>query len=329
MKSKYKLVKEENKSQWNDFIKNTKYSTIYQYSDYLDEVSSKYSCYFVYRASETRAAISVIESEDGLDIISNDLVIHNGIAFGNPTTGQNHAQIISEHFNIMEFIAEKLYQMYRNINITLSPSATDIRPFLWVNYGEPLPQYKINIRYTSIINISRVCEAKNLEDNDIYRRSLKVRRQSVRYSIRDKVTTVEEFNIDSFCDLYMSTMLRQGQSESNIKMIRNLVLSLHNKNLLRMFISRNSDDEIGSIACFAIDHNRAHYLFGANNSEMRDQYTGTAVLWDAFLALSNSGVTEVDLEGVNSPKRGWFKLSFGGDLLPYYNVTIENSIFKL
>ena len=53
---------------------------------------------------------------------------------------------------------------------------------------------------------------------------------------------------------------------------------------------------------------------------MRSQHTGTAVLWDAFNGLSDHGIREVDLEGVNSPQRGWFKMSFGGDLVPYYEL---------
>ena len=30
----------------------------------------------------------------------------------------------------------------------------------------------------------------------------------------------------------------------------------------------------------------------------------------------------IDLEGVNSPLRGWFKLSLGGSLTSYYRVKI-------
>jgi hypothetical protein len=323
MTTKYKLVKEENQSKWNDFIKTSKYSTIYQYLAFLDAVSANVCCYFVYKASELRAAIAVIESEDGFDLVNNDLVIHNGVVFGNPMNHQNHAQVISEHYNIIDFLAKKFYQIYRNINITLSPEITDIRPFQWVNYGESLPKYNINIRYTSIIDIEHIGESKILEENSVYSKLLKVRRQSIRYSIRDKVNTLEEFNIDSFCNLYKSTMQRQNKSEKNIIQIRKLILSLYHNNLLRMFISRNLAGEIGSIACFAIDHNRAHYLFGANNPDMRDKHTGSAVLWSGFLALSEAGVKEVDLEGVNSPNRGWFKLSFGGNLVPYFNVTLE------
>ena len=33
-------------------------------------------------------------------------------------------------------------------------------------------------------------------------------------------------------------------------------------------------------------------------------------------------INSIDLEGVNSPNRGWFKLSLGGELNPYYKIKI-------
>ena len=36
------------------------------------------------------------------------------------------------------------------------------------------------------------------------------------------------------------------------------------------------------------------------------------------------GVKFVNLEGVNSPFRGWYKLSFGGNLKPYYRLTLNS-----
>ena len=86
-----------------------------------------------------------------------------------------------------------------------------------------------------------------------------------------------------------------------------------------------SNGDLGSMAFFAIDHIRAYYLFGANDPGIRDQHTGTAVIWDAFRFLNATGVKEVDLEVVNSPNRGWFKLSFGGELVPYYNLKWTNN----
>ena len=40
----------------------------------------------------------------------------------------------------------------------------------------------------------------------------------------------------------------------------------------------------------------------------------------AFEAKRPLEIVEVDLEGVNSPQRGWFKLGFAGDLRPYYEL---------
>ena len=74
------------------------------------------------------------------------------------------------------------------------------------------------------------------------------------------------------------------------------------------------------MAIYLLDNKRAYYLFGANDPEMRSSHTGTAVLWSAFHILAARGYEEMDLEGINSPHRGWFKLSFGGDIRPYYEL---------
>ena len=41
--------------------------------------------------------------------------------------------------------------------------------------------------------------------------------------------------------------------------------------------------------------------------------------------VSFSGVKEVDMEGINSPQRGWFKMSFGGNTIPYFNLTLNGN----
>ena len=90
-----------------------------------------------------------------------------------------------------------------------------------------------------------------------------------------------------------------------------------------MFVTATANGDIGSMAFFCFDNKRAYYLFGANDPQLRDEHTGSAVIWDAFHTLSKAGIKEVDLEGVNSPRRGWFKLSFGGNLIPYYHVRLR------
>ena len=103
-----------------------------------------------------------------------------------------------------------------------------------------------------------------------------------------------------------------------------LIKALYSHNLLKMFVSRIATNQIASMACFAIDHNKAYYLFSANDTDLRTFHAGTAVIWDALNILSSLGVSCVDLEGVNSPDRGWFKLSFGGELKTYFEISANN-----
>jgi lipid II:glycine glycyltransferase (peptidoglycan interpeptide bridge formation enzyme) len=153
------------------------------------------------------------------------------------------------------------------------------------------------------------------------------RRQEVRYAIRDGVVTTREFDADAFVRFYGATMARQGLEVEApaLEGMRRLIEGSHGAGLGRMYVSRTAAGEPGSMAYMGLDARRAYYVFGANDPALRDSHTGTAVLWDAFRMLAGEGVAEVDLEGVNSPRRGWFKLSFGGTLVPYYELCLEQS----
>jgi lipid II:glycine glycyltransferase (peptidoglycan interpeptide bridge formation enzyme) len=136
------------------------------------------------------------------------------------------------------------------------------------------------------------------------------------------VITEEFSDVGLFIDFYRRTMERQGEevSPDTLDRMATLVAALLGSGAARMFVSKTSDHIAGSAAVYAFDHHRAYYLFGASDPDLRDSPTGTAVLWDAFGKLAATGIAQIDLEGVNSPRRGWFKMSFGGELVPYYEV---------
>ena len=120
-------------------------------------------------------------------------------------------------------------------------------------------------------------------------------------------------------------MERQGEKVTTNKLGRmeHLVSQLQKQGLARQFVSKTAEGIIACISLFVYDQKRAYYLFGGSDPSLRNTPAGTAVLWDAFTELSKEGINEVDLEGVNSPKRGWFKLSFGGDLKTYYEINLN------
>ena len=319
----YKIERANDSLEWDIFVKSSKNGTIFSYSKYLEALKIRYGCYFILKNNEKRAALSVIESKNGTNAVLDDLVIYNGLIFGPGNKEQNEAQRNSEKYRITEFAATQLATIYKSVKISLHPSIYDLRPFLWYNYGKDLPKYKSNVRYTSYLDISDFSRKHDLDSILCYQSASTARRQEIRYGIRENVNTEELFSPDLFVFFYQMTMKKSGEEVSSNKLNRIVCLMeeiIYNK-MGKMYIAKTQTGDIGSLAFFVNDQYRSYYLFGANNPDLHNKHTGTMVLWDAFYALREDGMTEIDLEGVNSPNRGWFKLSFGGSLVPYYELS--------
>ncbi len=330
MLKEYTLKETKLDEKWDKFVKDSPNGTIFASLIYLEASKVNYKLYYCYKKEELRAAVVLVISENKKDAIPDDFIIYNGIMYNKPTNKQNHAQQFSEQFKLQSFIAQKLTNIYDNIELSLHPSIVDIRAFLWVNYGEDKPQYKPDIRYTSYVNISDFKESQKLEDISIYNKASTSRRQQIRYAIKKKYKTKQINNTELLIEFYKKTMNRQNlEVESKkLKAMQELIESLLKNKIAKIYASYDEKDEIGSMALFGWDNKRAYYIFGANDPAKRDGHSGTSVLWDAFYDLSNMDIKEVDLEGINSPQRGWFKLSFGGVILPYYELNYRNKLIK-
>ena len=102
----------------------------------------------------------------------------------------------------------------------------------------------------------------------------------------------------------------------------NLIEALINNDRGVLIEISNASGQIIYIVFYVWDRIRAYYLFGAGNPDASEPWQGTLAHWEAFKYLSKTKLIRViDFEGVNSPKRGWFKLSFGGELINYYHLS--------
>ncbi|MDP2904584.1 MAG: GNAT family N-acetyltransferase [Methylovulum sp.] len=326
MAKNYRLVPTVLDGAWDAFVGTSPDASVFIAANYLAHTGCRLGLYRCYNVDEPRAVVAVVESPDGTSATLDDLVIYSGICFGTPTSGQSRAQRISERHEIASFIVGALVDRYETIEFALAPSIDDVRPFLWHNYGQDAGRFSVDVRYTSYLSIADFAGAERLEDIEAYRQATGARRQEIRYARRDGVVTEEFHNVAIFIDFYRRTMERQGETValSALDRMATLVDALLGNGLARMFSSRTVDGRLGSVAVYAFDTFRAYYLFGANDPALRNTHTGTAILWDSFVTLAAKGVAEVDLEGVNSPHRGWFKLSFGGNLRPYYQVALKH-----
>lgn len=319
--ARYTLERAELGDEWDTFVKASPNGTLFSYSMYLEAIGKDVGLWYCMKGEQVKAAFACVEPTPWKAELD-DLVVYNGLMHQAPELDQNVSQIRSDRFKVATFVAEELAMRYDIQTFQLHPSVRDVRPWLWVRYLDLLNRYQVRVRYTSHLDIQYT---DSPYEEDLLQRMSKSRRQQIAYARRDKVQTVEECGISRFMNWYTHNMARQGQQITR-KFSRRLaqsLLSFHNAGLTRWFASYTADGEPGSMAVFGIDDKRAYWLWGANNPELRDSHCGTAVVWDGMCQLAEDGVKEVDLEGVNSPHRGWFKLSFGGSLEPYWQVSLE------
>lgn len=319
----YRLERTALGAEWDAVVKASPQGTLFCRSAFLAPLGCRLGLWYCRKNAEHKAAVLVVESEDGESCLLHELVIYGGILFAPDPPAQNRAQIHSEQFRVTSFVVSELARLYKSVQLATHPSFTDLRPFLWHNYGEEGPKFRLDLRYTSYLSLAPANLADGLDDNPVYRSANKSRRQEIRYGMKAGVSTVSQYDPELFLDFYQETFRRQGLPVPGdvARDMARLLPGLHEAGAIRMFVARTAAGDPGSIAIFGLDEKRAYYLFGANSPNLRDAYTGTMVLWDAFRVLAQEdGATEVDLEGVNSPRRGYFKLSFGGTLTPYHHL---------
>lgn len=318
----YRLEETIADEKWDAFVQKSPSGTLFSLSDYIAATRQPVRLFWCVRGTEKRAAVAITESPDGQQAVLHDFLIYNGLMFAPPANKQNRSQVISEHFEIATDVAAALSARYPHLEMALAPQVDDIRPFLWHNYGTS-PTYSPDVRYTAYASLDGFAQAQTPEEIPLFAEISYARRQEVRKAIKANVNTTEDDNALALADFYALTMRRQDitidpQVHDNLRFLAEHLLQ---KNLARLFITRTAEGESAAVALFGWDSKRAYYLFGAGDPQYRNTPCGTAVLWDAFKALALAGHSHVDLEGVNSPKRGWFKMSFGPELMPYYQLT--------
>ena len=332
MSDKFHLEKTNPGPAWDALVGASPSGSLFARSAYLKALACPFSVYLCKRNEETRGGLLVTESPGRAHAVLHPLVVYAGVLFPKIAFKQNLSQITSERFAICESVAAALPGLYETVEVALSPQVEDIRAFLWHNYGkDDVPHYVPSVRYTAWADISDLGNAKSPDDTALFAQCSAARRQEVRYARKKGVATEEMALPEEFVRYYAMTMNRQNITvpKAELGAMRRLLEALLGAGLARMFVSRTAKGEIGSMAVMGLDDRREHngpftscYLFGANDPALRDSHCGSAVLWDAFTALSRDGVQSVDMEGVNSPRRGWFKLSFGARMERYFEVSL-------
>ena len=307
-------------SLWDSFVEKSPDGTIFATSAFLKNTPQKLVTLGLYKGEHLKALSYFFTNEEETKVMGSPFSIHCGLIIAWDLVDSIHtSKTISARFEITEFWVQEVLSKYQTINLNLAPSLIDVRPFAWFNYGEAdKKQFIFNVRYTNYLNLE---DYQNMHevDGDYFQAIGMSRRQEIRKALKNNFEIELSKNYQAFLDQYAAFSSKYDENANATAATYKKILAEVNSENMLVVMPKNGTT---SGALFLIDNKRAYYLLGFTLNTATD-YEGSYVLWCSMAELKKKGVKIVDFEGVNSPKRGWFKTSFGGDLVNYYNVRLS------
>ena len=315
---KYNIKRIDNKNEidniYSKFIRFSPQRNIFCTNEILKFFFEDLDLFIVSKSDEIKSFIYLLKDLNGT--ITSDPFIYSGI-INHPKLFMKNARYNNEVFKINELIIKEIFSKYKNLNINLPIKFIDVRPFLWFNYGKKnVKRFQVIPRFTSIINI----ESKNIET--IFNEIDDVKRRDINKALKDENYKVSsEINLNLMKIFYQDTMKKNDGTFDEIalnKIFEFINLEAKLNRVIQITIYFNEDPLYSVILLH--DDITSCYLYGAGNVNIKNRYAGSLALWHAIKHSSNKKLKYIDLEGINSPFRGEYKLSFGGNIESYYRI---------
>ena len=309
---------------WDNFLIKSNNKNIYSHSIYIDNLGEKYQKFFVQKDQEIFASF-FLRFDEEKKIKLSDKIIYTPVIFKN-FVNKPLSSIHTIKFEIINEIKNFFVRNYRNVEFTSDYFLNDLRPFYWHNFETNKEIFKIkDLKYTSVVDLSKIDDTLDLEETFFFK-NLSVRiRQQFNYAKKKK-----NYKMDyNFCkrtieDTIIKTFDRQNKKINfDLNLHCEILEKLNNFELVKMITIKENDIK-KAFLIFSRLKNQSIYLFGGRLTDDKDDYSLTYGMINSFINLKKYGVSYVDLEGINSPNRGFNKLGYGGSIFPYYTIQMNN-----
>ena len=220
------------------------------------------------------------------------------------------------------FLIHSIVKKFGKFNFISSPKNQDVRSALFLEHDVPEVSASVKLKYTAIIDIG---SETSLETT---RRNYKKRRKhGIKKAEKHGYVISKNFSLDELKNLYKSTFSRNGLfvDESELKKME-LIVHFAEKNCGYVVLVRDSQSVASAAAVCLTDRDTAYSIFILNDENSISDGCASLCVDAAISKAYEFGLSRFDFIGANSPGRGDFKLSFGAELKPYYQlgVSIEN-----
>lgn len=199
-----------------------------------------------------------------------------------------------------------LEKNYDEINLMLSPSFSDLRPFIQLNYTVT-PQLTYYL---------------NFEDEEKLWESLdgSLRRQIKKADEKNFIIN-EYCSAEEFLNIMKLTFKRKGE---NLTIPDEIIIGTLQENCLKnnRYIFCAKDKKGGLVSCiiFLVDSKRCYYTLAGTHPDFLNTGVQSWLIWQALKALRTKQITMLDFLGANIPSIARFKEHFNPEPKTYYRM---------
>lgn len=315
---KYNINKISNKNKIKDiylsFIKFSPQKNIFCSQEILQYFFEDLDIFTICKNDKIKSVVYLYKDKN--NFIVSEPFIYSGI-INHPKLSMKNVRYNNEVFRINELIVNEIFSLYNNLNLNLPLNFLDTRPFLWFNYGKiNKNKYIVTPCYTSIINIE--LKSKNEifnEIDDVKKRDIKNVIKNEDYKVCDKI------NLNTIKRFYEDTM-KKNKGTFDYYAYEKIFGFIEDQVKYGKIIQNTTyyrDRPVYSVL-FLNDDESSCYLYGSGDVEIKNRYAGSFALWKSIERSIELELKYIDLEGINSPFRGEYKLNFGGNIESYYNI---------
>ena len=303
-------------NEWDNFLEKCHRPNIFSSSSFVNSYKSKK--YFILKGNEIIASFHNFYVDE---ILNNGNLIYSPINFRK--INKNQSSKHNEKLNATSMYVDHITKNFKSGHITFDYNTNDLRPFFWKNFDKKKEIFKVNeVRYTLTIDFDNQKE-KFIDKYFIKKFSTHNKRHLIA-SMKEDFKIKLEYDEKTLSNAINSTFERQNSKiDFDINKYFRILKELKKKNKLKMFIVSKNKKTL-SVKLFGVLNENAIYMNGGRLSDVDKDTSLTFNFFNSCKMLFLSGVKSIDLEGINSPKRAFWKTGFGGKIRPYYKISLVN-----
>jgi hypothetical protein len=314
----YELSRCEDDAVWDSLLNQSPHSTPFCTSSYLKSTGQSESRYILTHKN-IPVLLSILTRGQGGRLQRQFSDYQGVMTLGTAPGNYSDDLLLINH--VRELLKLAIIDQ-NDLEFSLNPNFFDIRAFQWFAFDNSAEiEMSLKVRYTGIIDLTTY---KNFED--FLKKISKSRLRDFLSNTTKLVTSINQpEDIQTFIQMYTETFSSQGVvlAEETINKVLAIITNGINSDIGELRLVRTTQREVVSGVFFLKSNDGRFYQFGAS-SELKNKFPGNSVL--ILEAIRDSFASEhkfFDISGLNSPKRGFFKVSFGARPKPFFEIQLR------